>query len=110
MFQNVAPLGCLPMIQDSSNITGNGCARQPLTLAALHNRALSKMAESMAQCYTEFIYSIYDFYTALGERISHPKTYGTYIFFELYKTCPHTNRSKTGPHRDQLYMHVFIIT
>lgn len=78
MFQNVAPIGCLPMFKQRYNISGEGCAQIPLTLAAIHNEALTHMTESLANSddYPEFTYSIFDYFVAIGQRISNPKDYG----------------------------------
>ncbi|KDP40649.1 hypothetical protein JCGZ_24648 [Jatropha curcas] len=76
MFQNVAPIGCLPMFKQQFNISGDGCAQLPLTLSVLHNEALTEMANTLANEYPDFTYSIFDYFTAIGQRISNPKDFG----------------------------------
>ncbi|EEF44580.1 GDSL esterase/lipase [Ricinus communis] len=78
MFQNVAPVGCLPMNKQENSITGDGCAPNLLTLASLHNDLLDKVMESMKKSseYPGFTSSIFDFFTQIKDRISRPTDFG----------------------------------
>ncbi|WCJ39333.1 GDSL esterase/lipase [Euphorbia peplus] len=78
VFQSVGPLGCIPMIRSHLFKLSDGCAAPPLTLATLHNNALYELTESIQNSseYSGFLYSVFDFYTFLEDRIRRPADYG----------------------------------
>ncbi|KAJ0006937.1 hypothetical protein Pint_29060 [Pistacia integerrima] len=78
MFQNVGPLGCVPMSKQTSDVSDEACAGLPLTLAILHNNALVKKLKTLTSenSWPGFVFSAFDFFTAVGNRIKDPTTYG----------------------------------
>ncbi|EOA30689.1 hypothetical protein CARUB_v10013827mg [Capsella rubella] len=73
-FQNLPPLGCLPMVKQE---TGNekDCVKLPSEMAALHNNNLLKLIEKLAQDLESFQYSFYDFFSSVQNRVFEPETY-----------------------------------
>ncbi|KAK9231732.1 hypothetical protein WN943_021971 [Citrus x changshan-huyou] len=74
-FQNVGPLGCLPMIKQMYPQLNWGCNNDLLIVARMHNRALSNVLKKLALKFTDFKYSIFDYYSALDERINNPSNH-----------------------------------
>lgn len=90
-FQNVGPLGCLPMIKQMYPQLNGGCNNDLLIVARMHNRALSNVLKKLALKFTDFKYSIFDYYSALDERINNPSNHGVQhvnmifvYFFQCY--------------------------
>lgn len=90
-FQNVGPLGCLPMIKQMYPQLNGGCNNDLLIVARMHNRALSNVLKKLALKFPDFKYSIFDCYSALDERINNPSNHGMqYVnmifvyFFQCY--------------------------
>ncbi|KDP36046.1 hypothetical protein JCGZ_10012 [Jatropha curcas] len=75
-FQNVAPIGCLPMMKQTFNCTPDQCAQGPLQLARQHNLALSKALDKLQRNLKDFKYSIFDYFTEIGNMIDNPSKYG----------------------------------
>ncbi|TKY64214.1 GDSL esterase/lipase 1 [Spatholobus suberectus] len=71
-FQNAGPLGCTPV----DRIDYNNCDQDLLSLARLHNVALSAALEGLEKELPGFIYSIFDYYHAALDRIDNPSKYG----------------------------------
>ncbi|XP_010501774.1 PREDICTED: inactive GDSL esterase/lipase-like protein 25 isoform X2 [Camelina sativa] len=73
-FQNLPPLGCLPMVKQE---TGNNkdCVKLPSEMAALHNNNLSKLIEKLALDLESFQFSFYDFFSSIQNRVLEPHTY-----------------------------------
>lgn len=55
---------------------GSECAEEPLALARLHNRALANVLKKLENKLPGFKYSIFDYYSALGDRVQNPSKYG----------------------------------
>ncbi|KAJ9146060.1 hypothetical protein P3X46_028375 [Hevea brasiliensis] len=75
-FQNVAPIGCLPMMKQTYNLKPSQCAQKPLQLAREHNNALSNALEKLESNLKGFKYSIFDYFTEIGNMIDNPSKYG----------------------------------
>ncbi|KDP36037.1 hypothetical protein JCGZ_10003 [Jatropha curcas] len=75
-FQNVAPIGCLPMVKQTFNCTPDQYAQEPLHLARQHNLALSKALNKLQRDLKDFKYSIFDYFTEIGNMIDNPSKYG----------------------------------
>lgn len=76
-FQNVGPLGCLPMIKAVYPELNGSCVKNFLTHANLHNKALSIALKKLERQLLGFKYSIFDYYNSLGDRINNANKYGT---------------------------------
>ncbi|GAB2222192.1 hypothetical protein Droror1_Dr00013396 [Drosera rotundifolia] len=73
-FQNVGALGCVPLNRQK---TGDGsCAEEANALARTHNHALAESLLSLGSRLPGFKYSIFDYYHAILDRVSHPTKYG----------------------------------
>ncbi|KAK0597582.1 hypothetical protein LWI29_026715 [Acer saccharum] len=75
-FQNVGPLGCIPMLKEQYNISDHGCMEELLEMAILHNNALFNANEELEIKLPAFKYLIFDYYNLLYDRIKHPFKYG----------------------------------
>ncbi|CAL9220793.1 unnamed protein product [Arabidopsis halleri] len=73
-FQNLAPLGCLPVVKQESG-NEKDCIKLPSEMAALHNQNLLKLIERLAQDLEGFQYSFYDFFSSIQNRVFEPDTY-----------------------------------
>lgn len=73
-FQNLAPLGCLPVVKQESG-NEKDCMNLPSEMAALHNKNLLKLIERLAQDLEGFQYSFYDFFSSIQNRVFEPDTY-----------------------------------
>ncbi|XP_031257863.1 GDSL esterase/lipase 1-like [Pistacia vera] len=78
MFQNVGPLGCVPMSKQMSDMSDEACVGLQITLAILHNNALVKKLRKLTSknSWPGFVFSVFDYFTAVGDRIKDPTTYG----------------------------------
>ncbi|KAJ0007619.1 hypothetical protein Pint_30462 [Pistacia integerrima] len=78
MFQNVGPLGCVPMSKQMSDMSDEACVGLQITLAILHNNALVKKLRKLTSenSWPGFVFSVFDYFTAVGNRIKDPTTYG----------------------------------
>ncbi|GLT59461.1 hypothetical protein SLA2020_322760 [Shorea laevis] len=83
-FQNVGPLGCVPTIKMMYPEFNGSCVRNFMVHAKLHNKALSNALKKLSTELPGFKYSIFDYYTALEDRIKNPTKYG---FKEGYVAC-----------------------
>ncbi|XP_044487143.1 GDSL esterase/lipase 1-like [Mangifera indica] len=75
-FQNVGPLGCVPLMKVFDPSIGSGCAEEPLSLARQHNRYLAIFLKQLETQLPGFIYAIFDYYIALGDRVADPSKFG----------------------------------
>ncbi|XP_031258103.1 GDSL esterase/lipase 1-like [Pistacia vera] len=75
-FQNVGPLGCVPMTKVFDPSIGSGCAEEPSSLARQHNRYLAIFLKQLETQLPGFKYAIFDYYIALGDRVANPSKYG----------------------------------
>ncbi|XP_031265277.1 GDSL esterase/lipase 1-like [Pistacia vera] len=75
-FQNVGPLGCMPLMKQFYPQLNGSCSTNLLVHATMHNRALSNALKKLESRLTGFKYSIFDYYTALLDRINHASKYG----------------------------------
>nr|AHD26989.1 MVP1 [Pachycladon enysii]AHD26990.1 MVP1 [Pachycladon enysii] len=73
-FQNLAPLGCLPVVKQEKG-NEKECVNLPSELAALHNKNLLLLLEKLAQDLESFQYSFYDFFSSVQDRVFEPTTY-----------------------------------
>lgn len=72
-FQNLAPLGCLP-IMEADRL---GCVRTlPSLMAAEHNQILLKIMEQLTNTLDGFQFSVFDYFHSVVRRIRHPLRYG----------------------------------
>ncbi|CAO2840329.1 unnamed protein product [Amaranthus hypochondriacus] len=74
-FQNIGPIGCMPAIKYELGFK-EVCADEPSELARLHNHAFAALANNLQIQLPGFNSSIYDFYTALYNRVLFGHTYG----------------------------------
>ncbi|GAV61393.1 Lipase_GDSL domain-containing protein, partial [Cephalotus follicularis] len=75
-FQNVGPLGCLPMIRAQHPELNGTCVKSLLLHATLHNKALPNSLKKLESKLPGFKYSVFDYYNSLGDRIDNAKKYG----------------------------------
>ncbi|KAK2970018.1 hypothetical protein RJ640_008358, partial [Escallonia rubra] len=73
---NLPPLGCLPIAKPLIPGNTSECMEEITTLVKLHNKALPKVLQKLDVQLKGFAYSIFDFYTALSERMDNPHRYG----------------------------------
>ncbi|WCJ39321.1 GDSL lipase [Euphorbia peplus] len=78
-FQNVGPMGCLPLIRVKYGLTDDECLEELMELAILHNKLLLETVEELLTELQGFKYSIYDYYTSLYDIIQNPTNYGFLI-------------------------------
>lgn len=76
MFQNVGPLGCMPTTRQVTGELNVDCVERYMRHARLHNNFLSIALKEMEDHLPGFKYSIFDYYTALHDRILNPTKYG----------------------------------
>ncbi|KAK3013030.1 hypothetical protein RJ639_008231, partial [Escallonia herrerae] len=88
---NLPPLGCLPIAKPLIPGNTSECMEDITTLVKLHNQALPKVLQKLEVQLKGFAYSIFDFYTALSERMDNPRRYG---FKEGKSAC-----CGSGPYR-----------
>ncbi|CAK7338953.1 unnamed protein product [Dovyalis caffra] len=90
---NLAAFGCIPSLRALKLATagGSGCMDEVTVLAKLHNRAFPKAVMELESQLKGFTYSIFDFYTAVNERLNNPSKYG---FKEVKMAC-----CGSGPYR-----------
>ncbi|KAB1218301.1 GDSL esterase/lipase 5 [Morella rubra] len=81
--QNAGPLGCLPAMKARNPQLGSKCAEEPSDLARLHNRALANVLKKLETKVPGFKYSIFDYYSALGDRVNNPSKYAKYAKLPL---------------------------
>nr|P86276.1 RecName: Full=GDSL esterase/lipase; AltName: Full=CpEST; AltName: Full=Extracellular lipase; Flags: Precursor [Carica papaya] len=74
-FQNLAPLGCLPIVKQDFK-TGNFCLPLASNLAAQHNQLLSETLENLSETLDGFNYIIYDYFNSSLRRMARPNNYG----------------------------------
>ncbi|XP_031266744.1 GDSL esterase/lipase 1-like [Pistacia vera] len=75
-FQNAGPLGCLPGMKSFDPKLGSACSEEPSSLARLHNRYLAVVLKKLSTQFPGFKYAIFDYYSALGDRVANPSKYG----------------------------------
>ncbi|KAL9682372.1 hypothetical protein QQ045_014168 [Rhodiola kirilowii] len=74
-FQNIGPLGCMPLMKNRAGSKGE-CVYGLTVSAKMHNIALASLLKQLQSSLTGFSYSLYDVYTALALRSRYPKKYG----------------------------------
>ncbi|PKI50412.1 hypothetical protein CRG98_029162 [Punica granatum] len=82
-FVNLGPLGCFPLTRALAGTSG-ACLSELNELAKLHNRALPKALDKLANELDGFKYSIFDFFNAGIQRINNASEFG---FKEGKKAC-----------------------
>ncbi|EEF28462.1 zinc finger protein, putative [Ricinus communis] len=83
-FQNVGPLGCMPIVRKLFGLTNDSCYEDLLYIASLHNDALANATKELESQLPGFKYLIYDYYSLLLQRIENPSDYG---FIEGVSAC-----------------------
>ncbi|KAJ9190452.1 hypothetical protein P3X46_001654 [Hevea brasiliensis] len=83
-FQNMGPLGCMPLVRKLYGLTNDSCYEDLLNIATLHNDALASAIEELETQLPAFKYLIYDYYNLLLDRIENPSDYG---FTEGISAC-----------------------
>ncbi|KAJ8448292.1 hypothetical protein Cgig2_025216 [Carnegiea gigantea] len=73
-FLNVPPIGCMPILR-MQTIDGN-CQSESLVYIRKHNEALLQALMQLEKQLPGFKYSLYDFYSAVQQRIDDPSKYG----------------------------------
>ncbi|KAJ0007093.1 hypothetical protein Pint_29363 [Pistacia integerrima] len=61
-FQNVGPLGCLPLLKQEYNLSGGACVEVLQEFASLHNSLLSSITMELQSQISGFKYLIIDSY------------------------------------------------
>nr|XP_027121736.1 GDSL esterase/lipase 1-like isoform X1 [Coffea arabica] len=84
-FLSLLPLGCLPYVR-AHNAEGNGetCVKDLTDLAKSYNAALAQKFKQLQKQLKGFIYSNFDFFNAVSQRLSNPSKYG---FKEVKSGC-----------------------
>ncbi|KAJ9179454.1 hypothetical protein P3X46_011241 [Hevea brasiliensis] len=75
-FQNVGPMGCLPLAKQVNGISGDECVESLSEMARQLNNALLKAAQVLENQLEGFKYSVFDYYTSLYDIIKNPSKYG----------------------------------
>ncbi|KAI4325379.1 hypothetical protein MLD38_030785 [Melastoma candidum] len=73
-FQNVGPIGCMPSTRFDMKI--DGCWHETTVLAKKHNTELARLLAELATRLPGFKYSLFDYNTALLNRIMNSTRYG----------------------------------
>ncbi|WCJ39331.1 GDSL lipase [Euphorbia peplus] len=76
VFQNIGPMGCIPVSKQKYGLSGDTCQEQLQNIIELHNDELLKAVEDLESQLQEFKYSLFDYYTSLYEIIQNPSNYG----------------------------------
>ncbi|EEF29142.1 GDSL esterase/lipase 5 [Ricinus communis] len=75
-FVNLPALGCLPAIRIIKPDSNGRCLEETSLLAALHNKALSKLLFVMERKLQGFKYSLFNLRSSLQQRMKHPSKFG----------------------------------
>ncbi|XP_031272591.1 GDSL lipase-like isoform X1 [Pistacia vera] len=75
-FQNVGPLGCLPLMKQEFNPSGGACVEVLQAIASLHNSLLSNVTAELQSQLSGFKYVYFDFFSSLNDMKNYPKKYG----------------------------------
>ncbi|XP_031257059.1 GDSL lipase-like isoform X3 [Pistacia vera] len=75
-FQNVAPLGCTPLLKQLKNLTKTECWKDTQALARQHNQALVTAAKELEIQLPGFNFIIFDYFTTLMNLQFNPLKYG----------------------------------
>ncbi|KAK4758890.1 hypothetical protein SAY87_020191 [Trapa incisa] len=76
-FQNVGPLGCLPMLRATeSSENADACVEELNSMARKHNKALAGTLKRLGSLLPGLKHSIFDYYGALMDRIHNATKYG----------------------------------
>ncbi|XP_010462304.1 PREDICTED: inactive GDSL esterase/lipase-like protein 23 [Camelina sativa] len=68
VIQNLAPLGCLPIVRQDYNTGMDQCYEKLNDLAKQHNEKLGPMLNDMAKTAPGFQFTVFDFYNAILRR------------------------------------------
>ncbi|XP_021903008.1 GDSL esterase/lipase-like [Carica papaya] len=74
-FQNLAPLGCLP-VADKLFESNHECAELPTIMAALHNIKLLETLQKLVKTLDGFQFTVFNYYDAVFLRLNSVKIYG----------------------------------
>ncbi|XP_027337341.1 GDSL esterase/lipase 1-like [Abrus precatorius] len=75
-FQNVGPLGCVPIARERNPQVGGSCDEVASAMARQHNKALSVALKKLESTLPGFKYSMFDYYSALLDKVNNPSKYG----------------------------------
>ena len=73
---NLPALGCIPAIRILEPGNNGRCLEEVSLLAALHNKALSKLLFQMKKKLKGFEYALFDLKSSLQQRMKHPSKFG----------------------------------
>ncbi|XP_065868934.1 GDSL lipase-like [Euphorbia lathyris] len=76
VFQNVGPMGCLPISKQENELSSEECDEQLQSIVQLHNIELPKAVEALETQLQGFEYALFDYYTSLYDIIQNPSNYG----------------------------------
>ncbi|XP_031375380.1 GDSL lipase-like [Punica granatum] len=75
-FQNVGPLGCLPMLKAKKPELKDACIEELMSMARKHNKILAGTLKRLGEYMPGLKYSIFDHYNSLLDRINNVTNYG----------------------------------
>ncbi|KAK4780972.1 hypothetical protein SAY87_017078 [Trapa incisa] len=75
-FQNVGPMGCLPLVETMYPNLNGSCARELLSMARLHNEQLYAALSDLTGRLEGFRFSLMDYFSSLYERVMDPSNFG----------------------------------
>ncbi|XP_002533922.2 GDSL lipase [Ricinus communis] len=81
-FQNIGPMGCLPLFKGHYGLPMNECLEELSGLATLHNNAFLKAIKELESKLRGFKYSVFDFYNSLLNVTKDPSKYG-FLFADV---------------------------
>ncbi|KAD6795108.1 hypothetical protein E3N88_06004 [Mikania micrantha] len=73
-FLTVPPLGCWPAVRLKQ--PGNTCVKQIDDIVRLHNQALARQLENLEKQLEGFMFSKFDIYSSISDRMKNPSKYG----------------------------------
>ncbi|XP_031375377.1 GDSL esterase/lipase 3-like [Punica granatum] len=74
LFQAVGPLGCMPATRVSPG--AEGCSHEVMSLAKMHNTAMSNVLRKLEKTLPGFKYSLFDYFSTLASITNYAPKYG----------------------------------
>ncbi|KAL1218908.1 Inactive GDSL esterase/lipase-like protein 23 [Cardamine amara subsp. amara] len=79
VIQNLAPLGCLPIVRQDYNTGMEQCYEKLNDLAKQHNEKIGPMLNEMAKTTPGFQFTVFDFYNVIIRRTQRSMNFRTFI-------------------------------